>query len=55
MVVKLEHAGVTVELKPEIENDYPYIDILINGRRMGWVNEKGEFSFSSFAKVKVTL
>ena len=54
MVVKLEHAGVTVELKPDdLGEDYPIIRVIINGKQLGYVWENGEFFFGLGARVVI--
>ena len=53
MTVKLEHAGVTVELKPEIKENYPFIYILINGRQVASVNEFGHMKITRLAEIVV--
>lgn len=39
MTVKLEHAGITVELIPEILNNSPAIYLIINSKLIGYVSD----------------
>ena len=54
MTVKLEHAGQTVELKADVLNgEFPQINILINGKMIGFVCQNGHFHLSILAKITV--